>query len=107
MPIHPAPAIIGQSPKHPPLNWWTGEDSNLRSSKERQIYSLLPLTTRPPVLTETELGPPTSSCLMETAGGSVLLTPPSHFRHQCLNYEESRFLTASRKLSQLLRIKQT
>jgi hypothetical protein len=30
-------------------NWCTGEDSNLRSSKERQIYSLLPLTTRPPV----------------------------------------------------------
>jgi hypothetical protein len=29
--------------------WCTGEDSNLRSSKERQIYSLLPLTTRPPV----------------------------------------------------------
>jgi hypothetical protein len=27
----------------------TGEDSNLRSSGERQIYSLLPLTTRPPV----------------------------------------------------------
>ena len=29
--------------------WWTGEDSNLRSSKERQVYSLLPLTARPPV----------------------------------------------------------
>jgi hypothetical protein len=33
----------------PANNWCTGEDSNLRSSKERQIYSLLPLTTRPPV----------------------------------------------------------
>src|SRR5439155_25893224 len=33
------------------LNWCTGEDSNLRSSKERQTYSLLPLTTRPPVQT--------------------------------------------------------
>ncbi len=32
-----------------PQIWCTGEDSNLRSSKERQIYSLLPLTTRPPV----------------------------------------------------------
>jgi hypothetical protein len=31
------------------FKWCTGEDSNLRSSKERQIYSLLPLTTRPPV----------------------------------------------------------
>ena len=31
--------------------WCTGEDSNLRSSLERQIYSLLPLTTRPPVQT--------------------------------------------------------
>ena len=29
--------------------WCTGEDSNLRSSEERQIYSLLPLTTRSPV----------------------------------------------------------
>jgi hypothetical protein len=29
--------------------WCTGEDSNLRSSKERQVYSLLPLTARPPV----------------------------------------------------------
>ncbi len=34
--------------------WWTGEDSNLRSSKERQIYSLLPLTARPPVHNLTE-----------------------------------------------------
>src|SRR2546430_9508914 len=34
-------------------NWCTGEDSNLRSSKERQIYSLLPLTTRPPVQRKT------------------------------------------------------
>ena len=32
-----------------PNLWCTGEDSNLRSSGERQIYSLLPLTTRPPV----------------------------------------------------------
>ena len=29
--------------------WCTGEGSNLRRSKDRQIYSLLPLTTRPPV----------------------------------------------------------
>src|SRR3954447_14191896 len=29
--------------------WCTGEDSNLRSSGERQVYSLLPLTARPPV----------------------------------------------------------
>jgi hypothetical protein len=33
----------------PAPKWCTGEDSNLRSSKERQIYSLLPLTARPPV----------------------------------------------------------
>src|SRR5262252_1738954 len=32
--------------------WCTGEDSNLRSSEERQIYSLLPLTTRSPVHSE-------------------------------------------------------
>src|SRR5580692_8954001 len=35
----------------PSQQWCTGEDSNLRSSKERQIYSLLPLTARPPVHT--------------------------------------------------------
>src|SRR6185437_15810174 len=29
--------------------WWTGEDSNLRSPKGRQIYSLLVLTAHPPV----------------------------------------------------------
>ena len=36
-------------PQRPAQYWCTGEDSNLRSSKERQIYSLLPLTARPPV----------------------------------------------------------
>ena len=36
-------------PSRPAQYWCTGEDSNLRSSKERQIYSLLPLTARPPV----------------------------------------------------------
>ncbi len=30
-------------------SWCTGEDSNLRNSNEWQIYSLLPLTARPPV----------------------------------------------------------
>src|SRR4051812_32167328 len=29
--------------------WCTGEDSNLRNSNEWQIYSLLPITARPPV----------------------------------------------------------
>ena len=29
--------------------WCTGKDSNLRTSKEGQIYSLLALTTHPPV----------------------------------------------------------
>src|SRR5664280_2167613 len=37
--------------------WWTGEDSNLRSSKERQVYSLLPLTARPPVRLYTRNAP--------------------------------------------------
>src|SRR5579859_5331475 len=37
-------------------SWCTGEDSNLRSSKERQIYSLLPLTARPPVHRKTSAG---------------------------------------------------
>ncbi len=44
-------------PRRPafPIFWCTGEDSNLRSSKERQIYSLLPLTARPPVHFRREL----------------------------------------------------
>src|SRR6202021_830942 len=47
----PIQAHTGCDPSRiPTLNTWcTGEDSNLRSSKERQIYSLLPLTARPPV----------------------------------------------------------
>lgn len=30
--------------------WWAGLDSNQRSAFARQIYSLVPLTTRPPTL---------------------------------------------------------
>ena len=41
----------------PSQQWCTGEDSNLRSSKERQIYSLLPLTARPPVHSRRPLAP--------------------------------------------------
>ena len=44
---HARSRLIITKPK--PQQWCTGEDSNLRSSIERQIYSLLPLTTRPPV----------------------------------------------------------
>ena len=45
-----ARAFLALAPRFTLPNFWrTGEDSNLRSSKERQIYSLLPLTTRPPV----------------------------------------------------------
>ena len=29
-------------------NWWAGQDSNLRIAFASQIYSLVPLTTRPP-----------------------------------------------------------
>ena len=43
-------------------SWCTGEDSNLRSSKERQIYSLLPLTARPPVPNLHSLHPATKIC---------------------------------------------
>jgi hypothetical protein len=48
--VHPPLALLQFSAhSRPSKSWCTGEDSNLRSSKERQIYSLLPLTTRPPV----------------------------------------------------------
>src|SRR6202008_857340 len=47
--LHAAPSRKPPRPLRRVHTWCTGEDSNLRSSKERQIYSLLPLTTRPPV----------------------------------------------------------
>lgn len=37
-------------------NWWAGLDSNQRTALAGQIYSLLPLTTRPP--THGGVGPP-------------------------------------------------
>ena len=46
---YPLPSRRSWSQVHRSNPWCTGEDSNLRSSKERQIYSLLPLTARPPV----------------------------------------------------------
>ena len=42
-----APARKGRLPSTPPAGWWWGEDSNLRRLS-RQIYSLIPLTTREP-----------------------------------------------------------
>ena len=53
-------------PPRPAQYWCTGEDSNLRSSKERQIYSLLPLTARPPVPIFWELSPPTPACALRS-----------------------------------------
>ena len=48
-------------------SWCTGEDSNLRSSKERQIYSLLPLTARPPVhSTRQRLPGHAATCLLSS-----------------------------------------
>jgi hypothetical protein len=51
---HPKGSRLGP---HGSNAWCTGEDSNLRSSKERQIYSLLPLTARPPVHSRRPLAP--------------------------------------------------
>jgi hypothetical protein len=48
-PLRCAPVGMTIFPSQRSNPWCTGEDSNLRSSKERQIYSLLPLTARPPV----------------------------------------------------------
>ena len=58
----PPPLSFGGQPSlKPPLagrsfseGWWRGEDSNLRSSKERWVYSPVPLTTRPPLLNSTK-----------------------------------------------------
>src|ERR1017187_4928243 len=56
-------------------HWWTGEDSNLRSSKERQVYSLLPLTARPPVRPKhPQCSPPSESHY----GGTISIQGLSH-----------------------------
>ena len=64
--------------------WCTGEDSNLRSSKERQIYSLLPLTTRPPVPSSppTPCDPKLTRCVQRRAlrGSSAAKTRCSEER---------------------------
>ena len=54
-------SYLGQLPVGPPLSmnespdicfWWRGQDSNLRSPSGRQIYSLVALTTHPPLQVE-------------------------------------------------------
>ena len=80
--------------------WWRGEDSNLRRLR-RQIYSLLPLTAREPLLYSYDLGssssrsipawphlelakgiePPTSS-LQVRCSTVELRQQPSHNHHQ-------------------------
>ena len=43
-----ASAIFTLQPQPSVLTWWRGKDSNLRR-QSRQIYSLIPLTTREPL----------------------------------------------------------
>src|SRR4030067_3211675 len=49
--LPPRSAHAFQIPSRPPLvsRWWRGEDSNLRR-QSRQIYSLIPLAAREPLL---------------------------------------------------------
>ena len=64
--------------------WCTGEDSNLRSSEERQIYSLLPLTTRSPVRrTEPDRGrlKPLRGALKNSARFALALRSRSNDAH--------------------------
>jgi hypothetical protein len=78
----------------PTLNsWCTGEDSNLRSSKERQIYSLLPLTARPPVPNH----PATKSCHC----GSKSVCPSDNVHRSRANVKSMTFsaLSPARRFS--------
>ena len=44
------PPCWGRQPAWPwRMEWWRGQDSNLRSPSGRQIYSLVALTTHPPL----------------------------------------------------------
>ena len=60
--IHPSSFLL-----HPLPSWCRGQDSNLRKALACRVYSPVPLTTRPPLLTFFK-------CLMEPAKG---LEPPT------------------------------
>ena len=99
-PLEPAPLLSGRGPGSsgfpvpntsgcallpnpaPQFKWCTGEDSNLRSSKERQIYSLLPLTARPPVPIvsgcQTRCSPATPSNLFHPSRLPIEAGAPEH-----------------------------
>ena len=64
--------------------WCTGKDSNLRSPKGRQIYSLLPLTTRPPV--------PIFQPLPRIKSGPVLAHPKEFRSNPVVRNDASRDL---------------
>jgi hypothetical protein len=46
--------ITMEQPRWARKDWWAGLDSNQRSAFARQIYSLVPLTTRPPTHARTK-----------------------------------------------------
>src|ERR1700719_92620 len=89
----------------PPLLdcWCTGEDSNLRSSKERQIYSLLPLTTRPPVHNLPKPSPATQATHQSPGipGRNDNWLMWSHCGGQCLMLHLLLLETGVRKLRKL------
>ena len=61
-------------------SWWRGKDSNLRSQK-RQIYSLLPLTTREPLryeLLELAKGIEPSTYWLQVSCSTDWATPALH-----------------------------
>ena len=80
-------------------SWCTGEDSNLRSSKERQIYSLLPLTARPPVPkrpSDEDLSPEPRIHYLRRKGPKA-----SHLPHPALSMPHFRASRPYRKTSGL------
>src|SRR5437016_1313629 len=90
---------IVQSTASRPNLWCTGEDSNLRSSKERQIYSLLPLTTRPPVhLTEPA---PHYKLLAGSFTGTTGMPLPSQFGKSKQETRKTNFRTNANYLRRI------
>jgi hypothetical protein len=79
----PAPAAATGSSRicSPSKLWCTGEDSNLRNSNEWQIYSLLPLTARPPVPKHT---PSAETCRRGSSYSTRLRRKQPHSTHHDL-----------------------
>ncbi len=92
------PLCNARGPGREGEDWWAGLDSNQRSAFAHQIYSLAPLTTRPPTQKSTDQGtiphPPSprqEEKLMASSSGShdALRRRPYHRTQRNTSYSRS------------------